>query len=443
MLRMLVLSDKLTQIKAPTRILDGAIELYPWSESDEFPRPSDYEIVVLDMSITNSNSLPWDTFLNLRNDIANLFQAGGIVICLNYFTQHGGQLIQYNPAKSKLKYKDIQVVRNGTRYEMSYDWLMSEELLSKLNIAETDAKAGANFILITKKKAYIDYFTEVKEYHKIIENIEQNYESSGNQLKLNDNVSLDIEVLALTKVTKKPIACVVKLLNGSLILLPQSNGNSKTIVSQLYEIGSLEYETRVGSTVEVSAPQWLANYKHNQEVEIDNSIEKHNVQIKALKKERQRFAKIDFLLYGSGDQLEDAVELALKELGCVVEKTEKGASVDFKVIFGNKKFVFEVTGIDDKVFKDNKHFGHILHYLPEREDNEKIVFLANTYRNMDIKDRMSKEQFTQPVIDMSRNNHIVLKTTADLFRAWADFLDGKPIDSTFDKIYRCDGEFKY
>jgi hypothetical protein len=226
-------------------------------------------------------------------------------------------------------------------------------------------------------------------------------------------------------------------------LLPQSNANSTTIVSQLYKIGSLEYEAKVDSTAEVSAPQWLANYKHNQEVEIDNSIEKHNVQIKELKKERQRFAKIDFLLYGTGDSLEDATELALKELGCTVEKTEKGASIDFKVCFGNRKFVFEVTGIDDKVYKDNKHFGHILHYLPEREDNEKIVFLANTFRNIDVKERISKEPFTPPVIDMSRNNHIVLMTTVDLFKVWTDFLDGKPIDCTFDLIYRCDGEFKY
>jgi hypothetical protein len=443
MLRMLVLSDNLSNFGEPQLLAEGAIEIYPWTQSRKFPRPSDYEIVVLDMKVLRSDSygLPWDTFSNLRIDISELFNAGGVVICLNYITIHTSHLISCQHSKSNLRQKDVFRPRDA-RYENNYDWLLYEDVLSKLNIADVNAKPGNNFLLVTKKKEYISFLSGVKEYQKVIDGIDEKTGSVGYTVNLSHENRLDAEVFALTKVTKKPIACLVRILNGSLILLPQSYANRKIIIDQLYAIGSLEYEASTEVPFKEIFPSWVTNYKHKKELELEKEIEQRNVEVQKLKKELRRFTMIDFLLCGTGNPLEDAVELALKDIGFAVEKTEKGASIDFKVHLGKLSFAIEVTGIEEKVFKDNKHFAHILHYLPQKECDEKILFLVNTYRNLDINARLLKEHFTPPVIEMSKNNHVVLMTTLDLFKIWSDFVDGKTINHYFEKMSSLDGEFK-
>ncbi len=443
MLRALIISDKLigTNDTEHLNILNGAIEINRWVGPHNLPRPSDYEIVILDMAIGSYNyGIPSNTFFDIAQDIVNLLRAGGIVICLNYFTDKTRKRVTYNPKTSKLKWKEIIPSGVGERYETNYDWIPYEDLLSALNIAEVNAKVGNNFILTTKKKEYIDYFSGVKEYHKILQFMEPKENARGYELKVGDT-AFDAEVFALTKVTKKPIACALKIFNGFLIFLPQSTANRHTILNQLYSIGRLEFEAHVDESSNFSLPEWLSNYKCKQEIEIDTKIQQYGEEIQTLKKERQKYVKADYLLFGTGDNLEDAVEFVLRQIGFCVEKTEKGATIDFKANLGKIKFVIEVTGIDDKVFKDNKHFSHILQYLPLAEEDEKIVFMVNTYRNIDITERTSKEHFTSPVIEMSKNNHIALITTSNLFKIWVKRLTGEPVEKIFSDLFVCNGVF--
>lgn len=128
---------------------------------------------------------------------------------------------------------------------------------------------------------------------------------------------------------------------------------------------------------------------------------------------------------------------------CNVKKMEKGATIDLKVEMDSMRFAIEITGVDDKIYKDSKKFGQILQYLPLKEKDEKIVLLANTYRNMGVEERAGKEHFTEPVTEIAGNNHFCLMTTADLYLMWRGFLNGKSSKEMLAQVFSVDGEFKY
>lgn len=216
------------------------------------------------------------------------------------------------------------------------------------------------------------------------------------------------------------------------------------MVSQLYKIGMAQYEKNLQNFVEFpKAPEWLTKYKIKQEVDLDQSIQKLESEIHELEIQHKNFDKIDALLYGTGESLESAVEVVLKDMGCSVEKLEKGATVDLKAHLNEMSFVLEVTGVDEKIYKDNKHFAQILQYLPYREEKERIVLLANTYRNKDVSERMGKEHFTKPVLELSRDNHFCIMTTCDLYFVWRDYKSGVAPEKLLAQIFRAEGEFKY
>lgn len=442
-----MLSDKLEIEQNEKTLFEGRIDVFPWRYYNSFPRPSDYEILVLDMYVSSADLCP-GAFIGLRNEISALLEAGGAVVCLNFTTLKTYKEMSVDPRESKLLAKDIIWARGNYRFETNYDWLFLEQLLSRLNVAQTDAKPGKNFALLSKKKIYIDYFSGVREYHKTIENIEEKKGKDncflGYEFWLDSETTLDCEIIVSSKVTQKPIACEIKILNGKLVFLPQSEANKNTVIEQLYGIGASVYETNFyNSKTVVTAPEWLSKYKTKQELLIEKEIETHTSAIQQEKRKLLKFSMADILLYGTGDPLEDAVELTLREMGCQVEKLEKGSTVDFKVSFGRMKLVIEATGVEDKIYKDNNHFASILQYLPHKEEAEKIVFLVNTYRKSDAGERLGKEHFTKPVLDISKNNHFCLMTTLDLYYMWRDFLNGKPTEELLSMIYVSEGEFRY
>lgn len=447
MARMLVLSDNLSLPGILVNIITSNGNIHKWTECPQIPRPSDYEIFLLDLKISKQ-PFHQGAFFGLRQEIEVLLKAGGVVICLNYFTVPTIMKIHYHSKESALEGKDIILAQRDERFETNYDWVYDELLLSRLNIAQVDAKVGTNFELVTKNKLYTKYFEGVSEYHKSVNAVEETLDDegrlSGHHLSLKEYNDIPIEVIAVSKVTKHPIASAVYLERGTLILLPQSNEDAQVVLGKLYAIGKAQYEKNMQKIEKLlEPPEWVSKYKTQHELMLDKKIEELNAKIDELKLSHKKFDKIDVLLYGTGNQLEDAVEETLKDMGCTIEKLEKGATVDFKAHLNGMNFVIEVTGIDDKVYKDNKHFSQILQYLPYREENERIVFLVNTYRETDIDQRNGKEHFTKPVTDLSRDNHFCLMTTSDLYFIWHAFKNGAPSGKMLAQVFGAEGEFRF
>lgn len=447
MVRMLVLSDNLHAEKDWLDIvMHGNVDLHDWIEYPNIPRLSDYEIVVLDMKIPDDNEYS-DAFLGLADEVGTSLVSGGVMICLNYFTLPTPKLVYYNPKESDLKRSDV-IVHDGThRKEINYDW-MQDRLLSRLGVAQTDAKAGKSFVLTSKDKEFAEYFKEVTEYHKTIENVSSVEDEEGNflgyELCVDWQTSFDAKVIAIAKVTKKPIACTIDIVNGSLILLPQSQARPKTIISQLFVIGKSQFESNIERIEErPSPPEWLGEYKTKQELDLERKIEELSGELEKRQLEHKRFEKIDVLLYGTGTPLEVAVQTVLEEMGCSVEKLEKGATIDLRAQIDSMKFAIEITGVDDKIYKDSKKFAQILQYLPDKEENEKIVLLVNTYRHLNVQERADKENFTKTVVKIARDNNFCLMTAKDLYFMWGDFLDGESPKKMFEEIHSTRGQFRY
>jgi DNA-binding Lrp family transcriptional regulator len=445
MVRMFILCEADSEeLAAMRKAVKEKVDIYTWAEYPYIPRLSDYEIAVLDMDMSKDYSRR--CFIGLAKVVIELLNSGGVIICLNYFTvktqaQVHSEDNDPHPAK-------IQAQRR-TRYEINYDWLAFDlELLSALNVAQLDARIGKNFDVITKEKAYTEYLKGVSQYHKTIGNIIPKEDDDGRiigyKLYVSYNRDYDAKVMAVAHVTKQPVACSINYSKGSLVFLPATNGDEKTIIGQLLEIGTVEYEKNIQSIEEhLVAPEWLDKHKVKQELDVESEIHDIVAKLEAKKIEHKRFEAIDVLLYGTGTPLEDAVKKVLEEMGCSVEKTEEGATIDLKARMNSMKFAIEITGVDDKIYKDSNKFGQILQYLPLQEENEKIVLLANTYRSTDIKERIGKEHFTEPVIQIAKNNHFCLMTTADLYLMWRGFLNGKHSKEMLAQVFSVDGEFKY
>lgn len=448
MVRMLVLSTKLEVHQAWLNIvMKGNVDVHDWFEYPDIPRLSDYEIVVLDMEIPDDNNCG-GAFLGLREETRMLLESGGVLVCLNYLTKPTDYKTNYNPDKSPLKRSDIIRTDRLSRREINYDWMFHLGLLSTLNVAQVDARIGTSFRLTSKDKIFTEYFKEVTEYHKTIDNVVSEEDKEGNFLGYAIHIprwtSLNTRVVSVTKVTKKPIACIIEILNGSLIFLPQSQAKSQTIIGQLYAIGKSEYEKNIQRIEELpSPPEWLEEYKTKQELDLEKRIEKLVKELEQRKLEHKRFEKIDILLYGTGTPLELAVQKVLEEMGCNVKKQEKGATIDFKARIDSMKFAIEVTGVDDKINKNSKKFAQILQYLPHKEKNEKILLLVNTYRNMDVKERTKKENFTETVVKIAQDNEFCLMKTKDLYFMWKSFLNGEDPRKTLAQVFTAKGEFAY
>lgn len=449
MVRMLVLSDKLQPDEEWLNIvMKGNVDVHGWIECPNIPRASDYEIVALDMEIPHDNNYG-GAFLGLNKEIEILLEHGGVIICLNHFTKPTNYNIQYNPKKGPLKSSDVIMVDARTRREINYDWVFNDGLLATLGIAQIDAKIGKSFIATSKEKIIAEYFKGVTEYHKTIDNIHPKKDDEGNFLGYEarswawDKHS-DAKVLAVAKVAKKPIAGVLGISKGSLIFLPQNKAEPKMVIAQLYAIGKSEYEKNIEKIEEYpSAPEWLVQYKSKQELSLEQKIESLTNELQQRRLEHKRFEKVDVLLFGTGTPLEDAVQKALEEMGCIVEKQEKGATIDLKAKMDSMKFAIEITGVDDKIYKNSKKFGQILQYLPMKEEDEKIVLLANTYKDVDIAERISRESFTKPVLKIAENNDFCVMTTMNLYFVWKDSLNGKSAKEILAEVFSAKGEFTY
>jgi hypothetical protein len=194
-------------------------------------------------------------------------------------------------------------------------------------------------------------------------------------------------------------------------------------------------------------PYWMQNYVS----EIENkTIEQRNGftnKINELDEKIRIYQEINRMVWVCGDlnngkTLENAIKTLVEtELKLIVTKTSPGSHVDLKAINRelNRKFAFEVTGVSNKVVSSTKKCVQITHYNWEKEKEEKIVFIANTYCDRDIKDR-PKENFSKEVIETLKPLHVCLVTTVHLFGLWKEMKRGNITrEEILNKMYETDG----
>ncbi len=185
-------------------------------------------------------------------------------------------------------------------------------------------------------------------------------------------------------------------------------------------------------------PSWLDKYKHKRLIEIERDI-------KNLTSEKQNLSDYLLLLYSSGDLLEDVVKKTFESFGLIVEKTRRGSTIDLIAYTEDRSKIFgiEITGTSNGIKKDNPKLTQIMTFDMQKENKEKPILLANTYKDLDPEERRSKEHFTRQVVEYLEPHGILLMTTFDLYNLWLQMYESKlSKEEIIEKLYIQKGIFK-
>jgi len=188
------------------------------------------------------------------------------------------------------------------------------------------------------------------------------------------------------------------------------------------------------------APAWIEQAKVDEHHKVEAAL-------KEAQERDKRFQTIEYILWGTGDDLEGAVHLVLEDLGFQVTRTPKGATIDriAGLADSSVRFGLEITGLNEAIKKKSNKITQALSFLQHREGTEKPVILANTFNDRPLEERSKEADFTEDALDLMRPNGIVGMTTATLYEIWkAVNYGGADIKSIAHDLYNHPGgEFKF
>jgi hypothetical protein len=183
------------------------------------------------------------------------------------------------------------------------------------------------------------------------------------------------------------------------------------------------------------APAWVDEAKVDEHRQTEAQLKQ------ALEKDKYFYA-VECVLWGTGDQLEEAVHFILEDLGLEVQRTPKGSTVDRIVRIPAKGLTFgvEITGLNEAIKKRSNKIGQALTFLQEREGAEKPIILANTFNDRVLQERGKEPDFTQDALDLMRPNGIVGLTTVSLYEIWKSVkYGGADVNSIAEDLYNHPG----
>ena len=140
------------------------------------------------------------------------------------------------------------------------------------------------------------------------------------------------------------------------------------------------------------------------------------------------------LLFGTGPELEAAVQKSLTLLGMTATPTQQGFTADILAeAKDGRKFGIEVTGTNGAIKKDSKKLTQVLEFERIKEHGEKTILVANTFCDKPIAERETLEHFTKPVVDFLSPYPILLMTGWNLYCMVRDVLAGTAQPDSFIK----------
>ena len=110
----------------------------------------------------------------------------------------------------------------------------------------------------------------------------------------------------------------------------------------------------------------------------------------------------------------------LKEIGMDTTKTSKGFPVDLV----GSGFAFEVTGLSRAITVSSEKYNQTLRFLEDHSKGEKVILVANTFKNFDPLSRPSPS-FSKVVSESLKSHRVGLITTLNLYRIWKAVTEGR------------------
>jgi len=156
-----------------------------------------------------------------------------------------------------------------------------------------------------------------------------------------------------------------------------------------------------------------------QEYEAEIKLKSNNIdliekEIEDLKKKWRDRERYRDLFSKNDNKTPKAVQRILADLGIKTRKTTPGYVIDLI----SEKVGVEVTSIKRKVNAKTKKINQLTRFVEETRKEEKVVFVANTYNDLPIADRMTKEHITREMESFLRSIEVSFLTTLTLYQLW-------------------------
>jgi len=108
-----------------------------------------------------------------------------------------------------------------------------------------------------------------------------------------------------------------------------------------------------------------------------------------------------------------AVQIILEDLGIL---TIQSIEFDLTGLKGN--IVVKIASTKGKVEAQNTKINQLAKFIENQRKNEKIIFVANTYKDLPINERTSKEHIDLSMKIFLETNKAIFLTTLSLYHLW-------------------------
>jgi hypothetical protein len=170
----------------------------------------------------------------------------------------------------------------------------------------------------------------------------------------------------------------------------------------------------------VSMPTWIEKVAPEVQIDLKNDI------LSKIEKLKNEYVSFAALLFQSGSELELSVKKFFEFLGMKVVLAEKSFPVDMFAESDAVRFAIEVTGTNGNINNKDRKVGQAITYCGEKKEDEKVILVANTFRDQPISER-SKESFTKEAVKILTPTpfNVCLVTAANLYNFWKDIIEGR------------------
>jgi hypothetical protein len=394
-MRILILSesiDKIQRYEESKFMLPDGVELYTHNLNDPgglFYSVFDYDVAILHITSGEYHNLGY--FRNIpkmAEDILIALKHGRSIICLP-------QSENFRPQTDREEGEPV------------YNWLAKFGIAVKSNVGVDIKPSGAG-----RAHAIQEYLKCTWAYHQIVV---EPHAPPERRLAVVDDTEI---VVGLEHPYEK----------GTLVILPPPDLSEKVYASSmslLLDVAMRYYERGQRKIAIGDAPDWVEGYLVQRATDL-------NRQIKEFSEQKLKYDKIAYVLYGTGDELEESVTLLLSELGLDVKRQPHGANIDLTANHAGLKigFALEVTGTKGVISKDSNKVSQAWQHLNNRvgtsQENDRLVIIANTQYHLAPKDR-TKESFTPEVVKLLGSNGVLLVTTLQLYEQWKSVHEGQKV----------------
>jgi hypothetical protein len=312
--------------------------------------------------------------------------------------------------------------RSSAEGMSAYEWLKSLGVELRDNEGENIKPSGAG-----RAQVIQEYLKYAPRYYQIV----------------SEPTTTSRSRLAVVDDTEIVVGLELQVGKGTLVILPPptlDEQNYYPAMSRLLKVALRYYDRSQRQITLGDAPDWHGNYLVPHAKDLVN-------QIKKLADEKEKYDKLAYVLYGTGDELETSVALLLNELGLKVQKQPPGANIDLKAKHPtlNIGFAVEVTGTKDVIHKDSNKVVQAWQYLNERagtpEENDRLMIVANSQYHLDPKQR-DQEGYTPNISKLLGNNGVLMLTTLQLYEQWKAIHEGhRSSDDLIQELHNASGLF--